>query len=257
MAILVTTLAAFQTAIAAPVAVRYAEGVVHGFLTLHTLSGTHLADGELIQFAQGSQVTSRLVFHFQDGSIHDETSVYSQRRYFRLITNHLIQKGPTFKQPIEVWIHRASGRVKVRYEDDGKEKVEEERLDLPSDLANGMFNVLLKNLPPGAPPHTLSMVAASPKPRVVKINLHASREEPFLTGEVTRKAIHYVLEVDIPGLAGVIAPLVGKKPPDSNVWILPGETPAFIKSESLMYADGPLLRMELVSPAWPSKPPAR
>lgn len=250
---MVIMLAAFQTATAAPVAVRYTEGVTRGFLTLHTLSGTHLADGEMIQFARGNRVTTRLVFHFKDGSINDETSVFSQRRYFRLITNHLIQKGPRFKQPIEVWIDRASGRVKVRYEDDGKQKVEEERLDLPSDLANGMINTLLKNLPPGAPPHTVSMVVAAPKPRVVKLILHASHEEPFLTGDVTRRAIHYVLKVDIPGIAGMIAPLIGKKPPDSNVWILPGEAPAFIKSESLMYADGPLLRMELVSPAWPNK----
>ena len=32
-------------------------------------------------------------------------------------------------------------------------------------------------------------------------------------------ATHYVLKVEIGGLAGVVAPLVGKQPPDSHVWI--------------------------------------
>jgi len=59
---------------AAPVAVRHTEGLVHGFLVLRTLSGDTLADGDLIQIARGYRVTSRLVFHFKDGSVHDETA---------------------------------------------------------------------------------------------------------------------------------------------------------------------------------------
>jgi hypothetical protein len=59
--------------------------------------------------------------------------------------------------------------------------------------------------------------------------------------------------VDIPGVAGMMAPLTGKKPPDSHVWILGGEAPAFVKSESPLFAEGPLWRMEMVSPVWPTK----
>ena len=36
-----------------PVAVRFAEGLVHGFLKLSTTDGTPLADGDLLQTAQG------------------------------------------------------------------------------------------------------------------------------------------------------------------------------------------------------------
>lgn len=242
-----------STLLGSQVPVRYTEGLVHGFLTMSTLSGQPVADGEMIQIVHGSRVTTRMVFHFKDGSIHDETSVFSQRRTFRLISDHLLQKGPTFKQPIEVWADQPSGKVKIRYEDDGKEKIEEKRLDLPADLANGLINTLLKNIPPGAPATTVSLLTATPKPLVVKLHIKPSGEEPFLTGGVTRTAIRYVLHVDIPGLAGVIAPLTGKKPQDSYVWILDGEAPAFAKSEALMYSEGPLLRMELVSPAWPRK----
>jgi hypothetical protein len=40
------------------VAVRHAEGLVHGFLSLRTLDGTPLADGDLIQTSRGDRVTS-------------------------------------------------------------------------------------------------------------------------------------------------------------------------------------------------------
>jgi len=59
-----------------------------------------------------------------------------------------------------------------------------------------------------------------------------------------------VVHVDIKGLAGAVAPLLGKDPPDSHMWILQGEAPAFLKSESPLFPDGPLWRIELTSPTW-------
>jgi hypothetical protein len=60
-----------------PVTVRHNEGLVHGFLALRTLDGSLLADGDLIQVARGNRVTSQIVFHFKDGSLHDETTVFT------------------------------------------------------------------------------------------------------------------------------------------------------------------------------------
>ena len=62
-----------------------------------------------------------------------------------------------------------------------------------------------------------------------------------------------MLKVDIGGIAGVVAPLVGKQPPDSNVWILEGEAPAFVRSQAPMFTGGPLWQTELVSPVWPRR----
>jgi hypothetical protein len=233
-------------------AVRHAEGLVHGFLILRTLDGTPLADGDLIQTTRGDRVTTRLVFHFKDGSIHDETAVYSQTQRFRLITDHLVQKGPTFPQPLEMSIDGSSGRITVRYTDEhGKEKVEAERLDIPPDLANGLILTLLKNVQTNAPPKTVSLIAATPKPRLVKLAITVAGDQPFATGGTARKATHYVLKVEIGGISGLVAPLLGKQPPDSHVWILGGEAPAFVKSEQPLYLGGPLWRIELVSPVWP------
>jgi hypothetical protein len=238
------------------VAVRHTEGLVHGFLILRTLEGTPLADGDLIQSARGERVTSRLVFRFKDGSIHDETVVYSQRQRFRLISDHVTQKGPAFPQPLDMSIDGGSGQVTVRYSDEhGAQKVESERLDVPPDLANGLILTLLKNVQPGAPPTTVSLVAATPKPRLVKLVITVAGDESFSTGGAARKATHYVLKVEIGGIAGLLAPLLGKQPPDSHVWILGGEAPAFVKSEQPLYVGGPIWRIELVSPVWPRSEP--
>src|SRR5258708_4802276 len=84
-------------AAADPIAVRFAEGLVHGFLSLRSADGQLLAAGDLMQTSRGGRVTTRLVFRFKDGSISDETAVYSQRGHFRLISDHSMQRGPAFE----------------------------------------------------------------------------------------------------------------------------------------------------------------
>ena len=133
------------------ISVRYPEGVSHGFLVLRTLDGKSLADGDSTQVARGDRVTSRMRFRFTDGSIYEETTVFSQRGAFRLLSDHVLQRGPTFTRPMETAIDATTGQVTVRYTDDGKEKVLTERLELPPDVANGILFTLLKNVQRSAP----------------------------------------------------------------------------------------------------------
>jgi hypothetical protein len=233
------------------VQVRRAEGLIHGFLSLRTLDGTSIADGDLIQIAAGNKVTTRLTFHFKDGSLHDETTIYTQSKTFRLVSDHVVQKGPAFKMELDAEIDARSGRVHVRSSEEGKEKVFDERLKVPPDLANGLILTLLKNIQPEVPKTTVSMIAITPKPRLVKLEITPAGEEPFATGSLRRKAMHFVVKVDIPGLPGVVASVLDKTPPDSHIWILEGEGPAFLKSESPFFPGAPLWRIELVSPVWP------
>jgi hypothetical protein len=251
LAPVMTTLLLASAASAAPVAVRHLEGHVHGFLSLRSPAGDVLASGDLIQDIHGDRVTSRLVFRFNDGSLHDETFVFSQRGEFQLISEHLLQKGPAFPRRLEMTIDCSTNHVEVRYEDERGEHVEEQRMDLPPDLANGLLIVLLKNLRPEALPATLSFVAATPKPRLVKLRVTAAGTDPFALAGSACTAVHYVLKVDIGGLAGLFAPLIGKQPPDSHVWILEDEAPAFVRSKAPMFMDGPLWQTDLVSPDWP------
>jgi hypothetical protein len=230
------------------VTVRYPEGLVHGFLALRTLDGTTIADGDLTQVAQGSRVTARATFRFKDGSLQEETAVFSQDGRFRLLDEHLVQKGPSFPRPMDLSIDTSSGTVKVRYTDDGQEHAETEHMDLPPDLSNGIIPVLLKNIIGETPPKSFSFVAATPRPRLITLLIKAEGPEPFATDGKKRVATHYVLTPHIGGFLGLLAPLAGKQPPDSHVWILGGEAPAFVKSEQQLYVGGPVWRIELVAP---------
>jgi hypothetical protein len=237
---------------AEPIAVRQMEGVLHGFLTLSTLDGNAIADGDVVQVVHGDQVTCRLSFRFRDGSRSDETTVYSQRGHFRLVSDRLLQQGPMFPHPMDVSIDGRSGRTAVHYkDDDGHDKALAEHVDLPSDAANGMILTLLKNIQPAARLTTVSMVAATPKLRTVKLEIRPVGEEPLSIGSTAVKALHYVVKVDIGGLSGLLAPFLGKQPPDLHAWILMGEAPAFVKLEAPLYLGGPVWRVELVSPVWP------
>jgi hypothetical protein len=233
-----------------PVAVRFPEGVTRGFLSLRSLDGRMLGYGDLLQRPVSGGISSRLVFHLHDGSISDETAVFTERGHFRLVRDHSIQRGPAFERPLEMTIDAAGGVVTVRYTDDhGNLKEDREQMKLPPDLANGMIPILLKNLPQGASA-TWPMVAPTPKPRLVKLQVSDAGSDSFSTAGVARKATHYVLKIDIGGVKGLIAPLVGKQPPDSHIWILKDEVPAFLRAETSMAAGAPLWQIDLVSPDW-------
>jgi hypothetical protein len=233
------------------VSVKHGEGLLHGFLILRTLDGTAIADGEVAQTAQGDRVTTRTTFHFKDGSMHEETAVLSQKGNFRLLKDTVVQRGPAFERAMETSFDAATGQFNVRYtDDDGKETSINERLKPSVDFANGMVPVLLKNLAPGTPRLTASVVTAMPRPRIVKLVITPEGQESFRTGNATHTATRYVVKVEIGGIAGVIAPLLGKQPADTHVWIMLGDAPTFLRSEGPMYEGGPIWRIELVSPSW-------
>jgi len=237
---------------ASPVAVRYREGLKHGFLVLSTLDGVAIAAGDFTQVTRGDQVTTQVAFRFKDGSRQEETTVFSQRGNFRLISYHMVQKGPSFKNASDLSVTCATGQVTVRYtDDDGKEKVVNQHLALPPDLGNGLIPFLLTNLREGTSQIEIPMVVAGPKPRLVKVAVNAQGTEPFSLGGFNREAVHYVGKIDLGGVAGVVAPVVGKQPPDAQIWMLGGEAPVVLKSEMLAYAGGPIWRMQLVAPVWP------
>ena len=124
-------------------------------------------------------------------------------------------------------------------------------MNLPNDLANGLATTLLHDIDPKSPPTTVSMVVATPKPRLVKLEVSSEGEDTFAIDGFARKADRYVLKIKIGGVSGLIAPLVGKQPPDIHVWALGGKAPSFLKSEGPLYEDGPIWRIELASPTWP------
>jgi len=230
--------------------VRYKEGTVHGFLVLRTQEGKHLAAGDLIQVVRGDRLISELAFHFKDGSVDDEVTVFSQRDHFRLLSDHHVQKGPAFPHPMDVSIDASTGEVQVRSTEKRKDKVQTEHLDLPPDLANGMILTILKNIRPDTPETKLSYIVATPKPRLVKLKITPHGEDTLTAAGSPHRATQYIVKVELGGIAGVVAPLIGKQPQDTRVWILGGKAPAFVRMEGPFYESAPIWRIELTSPVW-------
>jgi hypothetical protein len=236
-----------------PIVTRYTEGLAHGFLVLRDTDDKILAWGELSQRASGNRVTNELVFHFRDGSLHEETTVFSQRKVFQLVSYHLVQKGKAFKRATDMKIDVATGLVTViSTDDDGKEKTYSETMKLPPDIANGLVTTLFNDVDPKALKTTVSMVASTPKPRLVKLVIKPEDvEDSFSVAGASHKALHYTVKVDIGGMSGVVAPIVGKQPPDTHVWMIGGKSPGFLKLEGPLSDGGPVWTIELASPVWP------
>jgi hypothetical protein len=238
---------------AEPVTVRYREGTLHGFLVLRTLAGATIANGDLVQIPHGDRITARLVYHFKDGSIDDETTVYSQRDVFRLISDHHIQKGPSFSQPVDLSLETSTGQVTVRFTDnEGKERVTTDHFDFPADLANGLLPTLLKNIGPDVPQTTVSYLTTDSKPLLIKLKISPDGKERFSIGGSYRQAIRFIVKIEIGGILGLLAPATGQQPPDILVWILGGEAPTFLKWQGPASGGGPVWRTELVCPVWPA-----
>ena len=227
--------------------VHHLEGVTFGFLVMRDLDGHTIAYGTLKQVARpGNPVlTDDVQFEFKDGSYYRDITKFTQRGTFRLVSDHTVQKGPSFKQQSESWIEARSGKITVRDLDKGKQTTKQ--MALPADVSNGLLFILVKNMDPSAET-TVSMVAASDKPRVVKLIFRPAEEKTVKVGTLEFKAQHYVMKVKIEGVAGKVAPLVGKQPPDSNFWIVKSQSPTFIEFEGPLTADGPVCRIELAAP---------
>ena len=229
------------------VPVRYEQGASHGFLALRTIDGVTLATGGSTQILNRGRVTSRLIFRFKDGSIDEDITVFTQQKVFRLISDHHIQHGPAFPKPIDFLIDMASGDLTFRSEDG---VISKEHMDLPADVANGLPPNLLLNLLPSAPETKISYVVPGKKAQLIHIVIKPTGTVPFRVGSFHRKATDFTLHVELGGVAGVLAPVVGKQPADYHIWLQSGVPPAFVREEGPLYEGGPIWRMEQISPSF-------
>ena len=228
-------------ALAAPVVVRFPEGVTRAFPTVSSLDGQKLAYGDLVQVVRGDRVVSRMTFRFKDGSLYDETVAFSQRDVFTLLSYRIIQRGPSFPETLDASVDRESETYKVRYrpDDDSPEEVLSGRFELPDDVYNGMLSLVLKNLAPRGS-EMVTVVAFTPKPRVVKVQLAPVAEDSVTVSDFQARAVRYHIRPQL----GLFASLLVTDIPDARVWVLPGEAPAFLRAEGPLYFMGPVWRID-------------
>jgi hypothetical protein len=91
-----------------PIPVRHPQGSAHGFLVLKTIEGVPIATGDATQIIHGDRVTSRVSFHFRDGSVDSD---------------HHIQRGPCFPKPIDVFIDAVTGNITLTLKTEQSEKI--------------------------------------------------------------------------------------------------------------------------------------
>jgi hypothetical protein len=151
------------------------------------------------------------------------------RKVFRVEAYRLVQRGPSFPMS-EISFERRTGRFEARTQQTKNDEVKEASgaLEMPTDLYNGMALVLLKNLQPGSGT-SVQMAVFTPKPRLINMNLISEQEEVARLGGTARPVRRYLVKLEIGGLTGVLASLIGKDPPDVRYWLAVGEVPAFIR----------------------------
>jgi hypothetical protein len=243
-------LVALLSAWADPVPVRFKQGSGHIFLLVRGDDGKTLAAGESFQTVKGSRVTTRTAFHFRDGSLDEETTVFDQSRNFSLLSDRRVQRGSAFPHPMEMQLDAQTGRV--TFHDLDKDKTTSEVLKLPGDVANGIITQVLQSIPPDAPETRVSYVLPAAKPRLATLVISRVGDDTYLIGGRRETGSKFEIKVDLGGVAGVIAPIIGKEPKPIYARMAGGKVPMFIRIETQFYEGAPVWTIEQASPVWPS-----
>lgn len=231
-----------------PVAARM--GALHGFLLLRDANGKIIATGDQVDVAEGNNLHARLTFHFLDGSLDVEEAIFSQGRTFELIRDHHVQKGPSFPKPLDVTIDVPKNEVTWIEASKGGAQTKHKHMDLPSDLVNGMVSLAVQNFPRDAARMQVSYLVIDGGPRVVHFVVTPDGRDKVFIGPQNRETRRYNIHVEIGGVAGALASVFGKQPPDFKMWVLGRTLPVFIKMTGALYEGGPVWTMTLAGPSW-------
>jgi hypothetical protein len=124
----------------------------------------------------------------------------------------------------------------------------------PPDVSNDFTGTMLLNAPPNSGPFKLGLVAPTGKGRLIQSSIDVAGEEPFFPVlGVRRRATVFRVHPELGGIAGVVAPVLGKQPKDVFVWILEGDVPGLVREIGPLELGGPVVSVE---PAGASYPPA-
>jgi hypothetical protein len=234
---------------------HHVEGRMRGFVTIRLAGGKEIGYGSMTQFVKGDRITYRMTYYFHDGSLDDETAVFSDQKAFNLISDHHIQRGPLFSHPIDLTVN-AAGDITDRIVDSGgKPKVETSHIDLPpGTVVIGMMATLMANLDPPTQQLKLPALIPSQKPRLVHFDITPEGHGTFHVAGARQSADVFRIKIELGGIAGVIAPIVDKQPPDSFIWVMEGDSPLAIRSVGQLSEGGPILDIQMAGATFPAAP---
>jgi hypothetical protein len=61
------------------------------------------------------------------------------------------------------------------------------------------------------------MLVATPSLRLVTLSISSRGEESFSVAGIPHKANHSEIKIELGGIAGVVAPIIGKQPPNIQI----------------------------------------
>jgi len=114
-----------------------------------------------------------------------------------------------------------------------------------------MMNALLPNVSPTTPEFKLGMVAPVGKGRLIKLNIAPDAPAKFTAVGHTYTATVFRIKIEIGGVAGVVAPIIGKQPGDLFVWIAEGPAPQLVRLLGALYDGGPVVSIEMPGASFP------
>lgn len=228
--------------LAEPIPVRLVQRDAHRSMVTRTEAGAIIARHEFTQVADGDEVTMHFAYYFNDGSLDDEVTTFTQNGMFRLVRDRHIQKGPFFTRPVDYAIEFSTGTATIRTPGrNGKTNTESRHVRLPDDLANGLIGVLLLNAPPDAKPFHVEMLAPVGGGRLVQIMISREGEQSLQMGGRSIHATVFRVHPDLGGIVGWIATLIGVQPKDVLVWVMQGQDPAVVKIVGQLGGYGPIV----------------
>ena len=177
---------------------------------------------------------------------------FTQHDVFAMQTYHLVQSGPAFAGDLDASISRTGSYVvRTKSHQSGAEHEYAGTLAMPRDVYNGMLSTIAKNVSTHENT-TVHIVAFMPEPRLIAIELVPSASEHVRIGLHEEEAVNFAIKPKLGVLLHVEATLLGKMPPDSHIWIVTDDVPAFVRSQGPLYS-GPVWRIALTSPVWTSQ----
>jgi hypothetical protein len=99
------------------------------------------------------------------------------------------------------------------------------------------------------------VLAFTPAPLVVNVQLRAIDEQPIHIGDLSSKVTQYTFTPQIGMIQEWLGKVTGKLPAQFHYtcWILVDEAPSFVQFEGPLQLMGPIVRIGLVSPRLPIK----
>lgn len=222
---------------------------MHHLFLLKAVDGRILATGAEAAFIEGDRVHSRLTFHFHDGSIDDEETTFTQDQVFHLLSDHHVQKGPSFPVPMDTLIDAPSGKVTWHEEKNGKDQMRSQHVDLPEDLGNGLMVLLVENFPPGAAEMKVSWIAVDSRPLLVTLSIRPDGAQSLDPPGTLQRANKYTIHPELHGMAAFVAPMISKQPADLQIWVTDEAIPSFLRLEGPFYMAAPVWIVENAGPA--------